>query len=296
MSVRNRLSEHKEKSMNERQQKMIALGKEHFDKIILPKLKELSPEAVENMMVFIEGSVSYGFCDETSDIDIDYYIGGDVENAVKNQIRNVLNSGDYDYESVRISYGFGGDFWKFDLILENDMEKFWNEFNPYALYNIKHAVPVWDPKLLLPLIKKRADFFPPEMYKKMIRGLWITMNDSGEYNTLESLNRHNYIESKIYLYRAMEAVLRIVYVLNGNYYPPTKWLTTGLKEIKNDFELKVTLKKINESADQKECYNAYMKVYENIKQYMLTDEIIERESIENYGTTFQKPFYIFNTF
>jgi hypothetical protein len=282
--------------MNERQQKLIALGKEHFEKIILPKLKELSPESVENMMVFIEGSVSYGFCDETSDIDIDYYIGGEAGNTIKDQIRKVLKPEEYYYESVRISYGFSGDFWKFDLILKNDMEKFWNECNPYALYNIKHAVPVWDPESLLPLIKKRTDFFPPEMYKKMIRGLWITINDSGEYNTLESLNRNNTVESKIYLYRAIEAVLRIIYVLNGNFYPPTKWLTTGLKEIENDFEMKGALKKIDELSDVKECYEAYMKVYENIKRYMLTDEIIERECIENYGTAFQKPFYIFNTF
>lgn len=282
--------------MNENQQKLIAQGKEHFDKIILPKLKEISPEAVGNMMVFIEGSVSYGFCDENSDVDIDYYIGGKAANNIKDRIRNVLNQEEYYYESVRISYGFGGDFWKFDLILKNDMEKFWNEYNPYALYNIQHAVPVWDPESLLPLIKKRTVFFPPEMYKKMIRGLWITMNDSGGYNTQESLNRHNYVESKIYLYRAVEAMLRIVYVINGNYYPPTKWLTTGLREIENDFELKDALKKISESSDQKECYEAYMKVYENIKQYMLSNNIIEKECMENYGTTFQKPFYIFNTF
>lgn len=278
------------------QSELTQIGKKHFSENILPQLRKISAEVVDNMFVFIEGSVSYGFCDKYSDVDIDFYISIDIEEKIFNRIKEVFNAETYWYESVRVSYGFGGSYWKFDLLLNNNMEKFWNEFNPYALNNINQAIPIWDPNSLMSIIKNRIGFYPEEINKKVLRGLWITINDSGEYNTLESIKRNNTTEGRIYLFRALEAMMRIIYVLNKKYYPPTKWLSTGLEQLDADFGIKDVLNEINMNNSLSDNYYSYLKTYKSVKDFMLENNTIEKECIENYGTVFQKSFFVFNTF
>ena len=65
-------------SMDSRNWKYVFIetAKDHFETMMLPKLTAISEEVVSHMLVFVEGSVAYGFCDEKSDVDIDYYIKG----------------------------------------------------------------------------------------------------------------------------------------------------------------------------------------------------------------------------
>lgn len=180
------------------QNEFVRMGKEHFEAVILPKLRLISDEVVNNMMIFIEGSVAYGFCDEQSDIDLDYYIDMDIDEDIRRSIREIFTGETYWYQGVRVSYGFGGAYWKFDLLMNDEMDRFWNEFDPYALNNIMRAIPVWDPKGILEIAQKKAECYPDEIKKKIIRGLWVTINDSGEYNFCEALTRNNIIEGRIY--------------------------------------------------------------------------------------------------
>ena len=127
---------------------------------------------------------------------------------------------------------------------------------------------------------------PENVKKKIIRGLWLTVKDSGEYNFSEALKRNNLIEGRIYQYRALEAMMRLAYILNNQYFYPTKWLYAGLDQLKEDFGLK----------DAELEYAEFMKVFERIRLFMIQNESIEEECIENYGTIFRKPFHVFKTF
>lgn len=282
--------------MQHTQSELIEIGKRHFNGVILPKLNQISPDAVRNMMVFIEGSVSYGYCDKYSDVDIDYHIDLPIDNKTLQSIRKSLNDETHWSESIRVSYGFGGNYWKFDKILNDQIGDFWNEFNPYALNNIKQAIPIWDPKQLLGTIQAKVDFYPPEIYKNVLRGLWITINDSGKYNVLEAIRRDNLIEGNIYLYRALEAMIRMVYLLNKRYYPPTKWLSAGIDTLENDFTLPKIINEISSNNDLKKRYDSYGALYSIIKDFISNEKLIEKECIDNYSSTFHKPFFIFNPF
>ena len=279
-----------------KQSEYINIGKEHFTKVILPRIKEISPNVVENLLVFIEGSVAYGYCDENSDIDIDYYIDIDTTEEIKNQIVDVFFGETYWNGNVRVSYEFGGEYWKIDHVLNNDMVKFWKEFNPYAVNNLAQAIPIWDPKKLLTKIKEKVGFYPEEMKKSVIRGLWITINDSGEYNFEEAIKRNNYCEANIFLYRSLEAMLRLTFILNDMYYPPTKWLSTGIKQLNQDFGVLNLIGIMENNHNLEDIYVQFLKVYEIMKQYLIQHNCIERECIENYPCNFRKPFYIFNSF
>lgn len=140
-----------------RQNEFVRKGKEHFETAILPKLRLISEQVVNNMMIFIEGSVAYGFCDEQSDIDLDYYIDMDIDGDIRQRIRELFTGETYWHQGVRVSYGFSGAYWKFDLLMNDEMDRFWNEFDPYALNNIMRAIPVWDPRGVLALSQKRLN-------------------------------------------------------------------------------------------------------------------------------------------
>jgi hypothetical protein len=278
------------------QNEFVRMGQEHFETVILPKLRLISDQVVNNMMIFIEGSVAYGFCDEKSDIDLDYYINMNIDEDIRQSIRKLFTEETYWYQGVRISYGFGGAYWKFDLLMNDEMDRFWNEFDPYALNNIMRAIPMWDPKGILALSQKKVGCYPDEIKKKIIRGLWITINDSGEYNFCEAWKRNNIIEGRIYQYRAIEAMLRLAYILNNQYFYPTKWLSAGLDNLQEDFGLKDALDKIAASHCEEDDYKEFMKVYEYMKQFMIQHNSIELECIDNYSMIFQKPFHIFSAF
>ena len=278
------------------QSEFIEIGKEHFLSVILPELIKISKEAVDAMMVFIEGSAAYGFCDSFSDVDIDYYINMPLEEDVMNRIRTVFTADTFYHKSNRVSYGFSGRYWKFDELIKTDTGSFWAESNPYALYNIQHAVPVWDPSSLLAGFKAKTAFYPSDIYKKHVRGLWLTMCDSGEYNLSESLKRSKTTEGMIYFGRALEASLRLIYLLNREYYPPAKWLTSGLQKLEHNFGISGILNEIHDAKSPDENYQCFMKVFGSIKEFLLTEHIIEKECVENYSSIFQKPFTIFNTF
>ena len=274
----------------------VCIGKEHFIEVILPRIKEISTQVADNILVFIEGSVAYGYCDERSDVDIDFFIDMDISAELQKQITDIFFGETYWKESVRISYEFGGEYWKIRHIINDDLDRFWKEFNPYAVNNLVQAVSVWDPKTLLPKLQERVRFYPEEMKKSVIRGLWVTINDSGVYNFKEALNRNKKSEGKIYLYRAIEAILRLTYILNTLYYPPTKWLSKGLQKLSNDFGVQKMLEEIEENNSLTDIYNLFMEVYHNMRQYMSDNNSIEKECIENYPCIFSKPFFIFNTF
>ncbi|WP_342478955.1 DUF4037 domain-containing protein [Paenibacillus sp. FSL H7-0350] len=285
-----------EQIKNYSQNEFVEIVKKHFETVILPKLQLISDQVVNSMMIFIEGSVAYGFCDEKSDIDLDYYIDMDIDEDIRQSIRELFTGETYWHQGVRVSYGFGGAYWKFDLLMNDEMDRFWNEFDPYALNNIMRAIPVWDPKGILALSQKKVECYPDEIKEKIIRGLWVTVNDSGEYNFCEALKRNNIIEGRIYQYRAIEAMLRLVYILNNQYFYPTKWLSAGLDHVQEDFGLKEAFDQIAVSHCEEDDYKEFMKVHENMKRFMIKHDSIELECIDNYSMIFQKPFHIFSTF
>jgi predicted nucleotidyltransferase len=270
--------------------RLIALGKKQFEAEILPELER--QKLIDKILVYLCGSASLGFADENSDIDFDVLVSGKITVDEYSFLREIF-ADDYQIESKRVSYGFDLKK-KFGEYLRSERENYWEDFNPYNLYMINHYVPVLDISVRLGELKKELGFYPKDIFISVVRGLWITVNDSGEYNSLQCFKRGNFIGADIFFYRGVEALLRLVFVMNDQYYPPTKWLSAGLQNITNQFETDKLLQTEDKKFEEK--YALFMQSYRLMSEYLIQNNILEKECVENYGKNFAKDYYIFETF
>lgn len=276
--------------MNNLCNKLVSLGKSQFENELLTKIKEAVLS--DKIIASISGSTSFGFADESSDIDFDVLITEKISADQDEVLKNILSK-DYFIDGKRVSYGY--DLKKsLARYLRGERQNYWDDFNPYDLFSVKHYIPVLDVNNRMAKLQDELSFYPKEIFTSVIRGLWISASNSGEYNSLQTYKRGSESEANIFLYRGYEALLRMVFVLNNKYYPPTKWLSAGLKGIENKFNIDEFTNA--EKQDFPKKYDLLMKTYKMICEYMVENNILDKESVENYGSNFGKEYFIFETF
>ena len=278
--------------MNKYRARLVSIGKKYFEEKMRPFL--IQKGLLNNTLICFSGSIAYGYCDKLSDIEMEYYIHKKLNKQALREVVEILSK-EGVYESVRLSIGLNTE-WKLNLILNNKTGNFWKSFDPYQLFEMTHALAIWDPFKIIEKIKKQVAFYPNPIFKKVVRGLWITANDSGFYNADFSIKRGNYTEGYTFLYRGLEALLRLIYVLNREYYPHSKWLTRQLSTLKNNFNAKYYLKKIN-SGNLKDRYKTFCLFIKEFEQFFLKKHnIIERKYVFDPWVLLKKPYYIHCTF
>lgn len=274
------------------QEKLVLIGKKYVEEFADPWL--VKEGLFDRTMICFSGSVGHGYADQFSDIEIEFYINENLSKDKREDFRSLLQA-NTDYESVRISPELNTE-WKLELILDEDLEKlFWKKFDPYVLFEMTHSKEIWDPLKILDTIKEKINFYPDDIFVKVVRGLWITINDSGFFNAGIAAKRENVSSAYMLLYRSLEAGLRLAYVLNREYYPHTKWLTKGLKNLKNNFNSVQHLEKINQG-DINLRYQAIKSYIKEFEDHLATAGILEQEDIDNPWSLLSKPYYIHSTF
>ena len=276
--------------MNDFSKSLIALGKRQFESEILPQIKDKG--LADKILVYMCGSVSLGLADENSDIDFDVLVSEKLTDEEYAICEDILGK-DYFYESKRVSYGF--DLKKsLGRYLRGERRNYWEDFNPYNLHDINHYIPVLDTKFRLTELRKELGFYPKEIFTSVVRGLWITMNDGGEYNSFQCFQRGDECGADIYFGRGVEALLRMVFVLNGQYYPPTKWLNASMINIDNKFGVENLLCVGNIQFEEKR--KLFMNSYNLVADFLKENKILEKECVDNFGLNFSKEYFVFETF
>lgn len=281
---------------NKFKEKYIRIAKDHFNETFLPKLKEVLGEAHNDVVVFISGSVSHGYCDKLSDIDIGVLFLEQLDSAKETEVKSLL--GEYFVGNVRLTY------WneernksRFKKILQGQIDEVWDNPAVYFFFDTVNYIPIFDKKNILKSIQIKISFYPKEFFKSLVRGFWITTNDSGIYLVEQCITRKKNVEGYIAFYKAVEASLRLTFLLNGKYFPPTKWITTGIKYLDNDFGAKSFLRTISGNNLEKDLEN-YKKFVAKIKNFMTENKVIEETSIENCWTIFKNdlPWHVYSNF
>lgn len=281
---------------NKFKESYIAIGKEHFEKEILPQLKNILGEKHKDVVVFVSGSVSHGYCDKLSDIDIGVLFLENLTGVESSAMKLLLK--EYWYKKVRITY------WdearnkeRIKSILQGNINKLWDNPSIYFFFDTMNYHPIFDNKNILKLVQEKIRFYPEEFFKAVVRGFWITTNDSGIYVAEQCIARKKNIEGYISFYRGLEAILRLIFILNKKYFPPSKWLTTGADYLENDFGIKKFLDKIKGN-NLKNDIRDYKVFVAKLKKFMIKNKTIEKESVENCWSILKKrlPWHIFSTF
>ena len=279
--------------INAYQDHLIAIGTRYFENEVRPRIASLGGDLLERTLFCFSGSVAYGYCDELSDIEMELFVRSQTSPELSARLAEILSL-HQEYESVRISPGVSP--WKLDWVLDRELAKFWDTFDAYRLYEMTHAVPVWDPLRILAAVSQTIRFYPQELFVKSVRGLWITANDSGGYIADYSIRRNNETGGYLFLYRGLEALLRLIYLLNRCYYPHSKWLCAGLGGLDNDFGAGVALARIN-SGSLPERYAAFMELLAKVREHLLEHaELMRAEEAREPWALLNQPYYIYWTF
>ena len=261
----------------------------HFSEIIC---KEFIQESGENVKlnVYISGSVSYGYCDDKSDIEMEFYLPNEVKGEFKYKLKKVIDR--YPkFEEVRISAGVSD--WPLEKIVNGDIEDFWNQSFPYLLYELTHALPIREDIPLIAEVKDKIIFYPDTTFQKIIKGLWLTIADNGTYNAQWCFQRGQKTSSQIFLYMSVEALLRLAYLLNKKYFPHTKWLEKELSTLQNDFGLKKFIES-DEDMDLESKLKAHHEVVHNMDVFMSDNSILNQKLIDDPWSVVHEDYYVFN--
>lgn len=258
-------------------EKLTSVAHSYFEDVVRPWL--IKRGHLETSLVALSGSVAYGYSDGLSDIEIDVCIKDKPKESELEEYRRI-KARHRMFKEVRMSDGLNTG-WKFDLVLQNRMKEFWKEWDPYVLFEITHAVPIWDPMDATSVLRKRVTFYPHPIFVEELMSQWLIANDHGWYDAAYSAKRGNETSANIFLYRGTEALLRAIFLLNKEFYPHTKWITNELDKLENTFNAKPHLERINHAEtplEKQEEFNAFIA---EIRQYLQVNEILPQRYIDN---------------
>lgn len=254
--------------------------------------KEFTQEAGEEVKlnVYLSGSVSYGYCDEKSDIEMEFYLPDEIKNEFKDKLKKVIET--YPkFEDIRMSAGVSD--WPLEKIVHGDINDFWNQSFTYLLYELTHAIPIREDIPLIVEVKSKIGFYPEENLQRIIKGLWLTIADNGTYNAQWSFERGQLTSSEIFLFISIEAILRLIYLLNKKYFPHTKWLEKEMDSLENDFGLRQLTQNIEKmSLEQKLA--AHHQIVKQLDRFMSDHSIMRQELIDDPWSVVHEDYYVFN--
>lgn len=248
------------------------------------------PKESIRLNVYISGSVSYGYCDHKSDIELEFYLPKNTEKEIKDRLKKIIESHPR-FEDIRMSAGVSE--WPLEQIIHGNINDFWDQSHPYLVYEITHAVPIREDFALITDVKCKLGFYPPKTLQKVIKGLWLTIGDNGTYNAQWSFERGQLSSSEIFLFTSIEAILRLAYLLNNKYFPHTKWLEKELDSLEQDFGLREFVQSI-EKMNLEEKLEAHKQIVGKLDQFMSENSILSEELINDPWSIVHEDYYVFN--
>lgn len=268
---------------------LIGVAREHYMEMVHPVLLSEMGGHSAILVSVVTGSVSYGFCDEFSDVDVTVYL--DKTRAHPDSLIHRMFF-HCRHASVGVSYYFTRKE-KLAGLLCNDMCVPWTEFTPCEFFDLTRFVAIYDPQDAVTRIKERCDFYPPEELTKIVRGLWVTVNVSGLLKARKCLSRGERVVAQMLASRGLEALLRLIYMLNRSYFPYTKWLSLGLGALENTFGFP-DQSGADWSVEQQ--LSLLETVSGNIGGYLLAEGILESECVSDISSNLHHELRIFAGF
>jgi len=247
-----------------------------FYRMLAPEIKEIT--SPDNIVVAIGGSVSYGFADQLSDVDV--YIIGDCQEIHRSKtLRKYL----FMHQNINGSpvhfiplHTNNGPYASFYCLLREEYEKL-KECEENLLYDLVHYVPIHDPKGSLRKAKDFINNIDYDFWKERCMEHCTKLIDMLEV-FYSSTKRGNNIAICTHFGKAYEGLMQIGYLLSGKPYPYSKWLWNGLESV--DKKIYETIR--NDIVEKLPCtQEEFIKMIQNLTQ-VITRRLKERNTIPLY--------------
>lgn len=210
----------------------ISAARKYLETELMPKIKEIV--SVDDVVIVIGGSLSYGFFDEESDVDV-YVIWDLPRDKWFLKLREFLFMHKI-VDGFRIQYIplslQSVQYAPLSCLLNNNLESLIDNNDIKLFYDIQHFIPIHDTKNTV--IKAK------EYISKLDFNYWKNKcieHSSKHIDTLEifysSIKRNNVLTGSMFYGKAIQGLLEIAYLAEGHPYPTGKWLWNGLEKVNN---------------------------------------------------------------
>ena len=200
---------------------------EYFNKEIIPFIIE--KDLVNDTLIVIGGSYSYGLYDVKSDIDIYIFMKKGIGEFISQFRQNLFRHIDIDGSKTQI----------IPMDLNNQINKSTNELLACPNDNIskatvkevfmfEHYITIFDPLKRIDGVKKAITSLTNEYWSERCQELCCETIDLLE-SFYSSLNRCD-VAATIKFGSVIKALLQIIYLTDSNPYPPDKWINIALLE------------------------------------------------------------------
>jgi predicted nucleotidyltransferase len=196
------------------QSSLLALAKEFVDGYI----RKFSDEILGAVLV---GSASFGISDEFADIDI--FVYADEETVRRRKAYGKGYNETYKFKGVEVCVDWNS-IEKLEEIVGNlkDDESLWVFHNAKILY---------DPKGLMRKLLKRMKSYPENLRREKIF-LHFYYTKAFLENCKKTILREDFLTTIFLMYKAVDEITYLTYILEGSYVPYPKWRLTLMKKTK----------------------------------------------------------------
>ncbi|WP_150267947.1 DUF4037 domain-containing protein [Paenibacillus tepidiphilus] len=212
----------------------------YFENAVMPMIRSLYPEAVQEMSILILGSVGLGIDDVFSDLEAAIYLNDHAWHAYGGQLQLSVNRCLADTNPWRqegsvlsvlpVSWLLDGQSTAF---LEPSGELPWEQVSFESLFTLRYNLIFHDPQGLLRSLREAAapSRYPEPLWKKALLGTLHQLIAEDLPELRSSVLRERQAEAHISFGRVVEGMFRLVFAAFHQYYPwrtHLRWAMSGL--------------------------------------------------------------------
>ena len=230
-------------------EKGIDICKKYYDRYVRPMIEEKFPEYASGIACGLsgEGSDAFGYDDELSrDHDwgpsVCLWISKETDEKIGEDLRKAYEELPGEMDGIkRAPYVRGRDRRGVQVIPEffkrltgaseyEDID--WRETtSPLLAAAINGQIWRDDEGLLTEFRNKLAAGYPESILFKYLAESCARFSREGQYNAKRVSKRGDELTARMFVYDAAREAMKLLYLVNGKFYPHDKWLRYGLKDL-----------------------------------------------------------------
>lgn len=160
--------------------------------------------------ILLMGSVSLGYTDDLSDVDLEVIASGKLYRKV-----GASCEGYEQYHGINISWE-----WMTFEDLESELKDWKDDID---LWTYSKSKVLYDPQHKLEKLLSKYKHYPNKIWLEKLFLYWYFATAHAPYDSRKAIQRDDLTTAQLYLNQAMEYYLALIFILNHSFVPYKKW-------------------------------------------------------------------------